>query len=91
MSVEHTELVLHELTTKRESRKAYRDDPQGYLATFVLSDDERAMILGGDVRALYRAGVSPLLVMGFWIDTMRRPLTQYVGALHAAPQPRGGK
>lgn len=89
MSVEHTELVLHELTTKRESRKAYRDDPRGYLAAFVLSDDERAMILDGDVRGLHSAGVSPLLVMGFWIDTMRRPLTQYVVALNTAPQPRG--
>ncbi len=89
MSVEHTELVLHELTTKRESRKAYRDDPHGYLAAFALSDEERATILDGDVRALYRAGVSPLLVMGFWIDTMRRPLKDYVTALHAAPEPGG--
>jgi hypothetical protein len=82
MNVDRLELVLHELTTDRESRKSFGADPARHLGARGLSEFEGAAICSGDVRTLFQAGVSPLLIMGFWVDTLRRPLDAYVRALN---------
>jgi hypothetical protein len=40
----------------------FQADPEGVLAEYDLSEAERAAVRSGDVRAVYEAGVSPLLV-----------------------------
>jgi hypothetical protein len=80
MNVEHLECVLHELTTNRDSRKCFREDAAAYFDTRGLSQSEREAICSGDVSTLLRIGVSPLLIMGLWVDTLRRPLDAYVRA-----------
>ncbi|GFE84651.1 hypothetical protein GCM10011487_66510 [Steroidobacter agaridevorans] len=81
MNVERIESVLHELTTNRESRKSFREDAAAYFNARGISESERDAICSGDVSSLFRAGVSPLLIMGLWVDTLRRPLNGYVRAL----------
>ena len=83
MNVGRLESVLHELTTNRESRKSYREDAAAYFNARGISESEREAICNGDVSKLFRAGVSPLLIMGLWVDTLRRPLNAYVRALEA--------
>lgn len=81
MNVERIESVLHELTTNRDSRKSFRADAAAYFDSRGISKSEREAICSGDVSSLYHAGVSPLLIMGLWVDTLRRPLNEYVRAL----------
>lgn len=80
MNVEHLEFVLHQLTTNRDSRKWFREDAAAYFDARGLSQNEREAICTGDVSTLLRIGVSPLLIMGLWVDTLRRPLDAYVRA-----------
>jgi DNA polymerase II large subunit len=40
----------------------YREDPESVLAEYQLSDGERGYVRDADIRAIYEAGVPPLLV-----------------------------
>lgn len=81
MNVERIESVLHELTTNRESRKSFRADAAAYFDARGIPESEREAICSGNVSSLFHAGVSPLLIMGLWVDTLRKPISEYVRAL----------
>lgn len=66
MSRNVLERVLHQLTVDRAAKQRFRDDAAGYLKRFALTETEQAMLTGFDVLGLQRAGVNPMLTMGFW-------------------------
>lgn len=66
MSRNVLERVLHQLSVDRAAKQRFRDDAEGFLRRFALSDAERQMVLNFDVLALQNAGVNPMLTMGFW-------------------------
>ncbi|MDO5947044.1 MULTISPECIES: hypothetical protein [Burkholderia cepacia complex] len=66
MSRNVLERVLHQLSVDRAAKQRFREDAEGFLHRFALADDERRMVLDFDVLALQRAGVNPMLTMGFW-------------------------
>jgi len=66
MSRNVLERVLHQLSVDRASKQRFREDAEGLLRRFALSDEERRMVLDFDVLGLQQAGVNPMLTMGFW-------------------------
>ena len=56
--------LIYDACRDREMTLAsrFREDPVSVLDEYGLSDAERRFLLDGDVRAIYEAGVPPLLV-----------------------------
>jgi protocatechuate 4,5-dioxygenase alpha chain len=77
------ELALYELGVKRAARSAFASDPDGFLRTYRLTEDELKMIKTFDVAALQSIGVSPLLTLGFWMmNDPRRSRVAYLDRLN---------
>lgn len=66
MSRNLLEKALWLLSVDRTSKKRFREDAAGFLERLTLSDEERRWVLEFDVGALQRAGVNPMLTMGYW-------------------------
>jgi hypothetical protein len=82
MSRNVVERVLHQLTVDRAAKQRFREDATAHLARFVLTDDERRMLLEFDVLALQRHGVNPMLTMGYWQELSPTPdMRLYMKAL----------
>lgn len=65
----------------------FQADPDGVLAEYDLTEAEREAVLAGDVRAVYEAGVEPLLVrMGAMILFGMRSTADYKAAIVGATQ-----
>ena len=62
MSLHAVERLLYELNRDPGKVQQFQDDPEALLADRNLTDEERAWLTGGDVLALYRHGVHPLLL-----------------------------
>lgn len=62
MSLHAVERMLYELNRDAAAAQRFREDQQSVLAGRDLSADERTMLESGDVLALYRHGVHPLLL-----------------------------
>ena len=79
MSVYMLEQVLYDLGVKRDSRKAFADAPDAFLAKYRLHEHEALQVKSFDVRALFDSGVNPMLTMGFWqMCSPTRSLRDYV-------------
>nr|ART36839.1 D304 [uncultured bacterium] len=66
MSVHAVEKVFWEFGNKPARIDAFRRDPDTYLKNYALTDQERAMIRGVDLKALEAHGVSSLLTLMVW-------------------------
>ncbi|WP_116150214.1 extradiol ring-cleavage dioxygenase [Paraburkholderia sp. BL27I4N3] len=66
MSRHVLERVLHQLTVDRAAKQRFRENAPSFVARFALSEAERTMIVSFDVASLQKAGVNPMLTMGFW-------------------------
>ncbi|KAF0808710.1 Extradiol ring-cleavage dioxygenase, class III enzyme subunit A [Alcanivorax sp. S71-1-4] len=66
MSRHLLEKALWQLSVERSAKQRFRDDPDGFLKRFNLSDEEKRWVREFDVGALQAAGVNPMLTMGFW-------------------------
>jgi hypothetical protein len=82
MSRNVLERVLHQLSVDRSAKQRFREDAEGFLKRFALSDEERRMVLAFDVLALQNAGVNPMLTMGFWQElSPSRDMRAYLACL----------
>lgn len=82
MSRNVIERVLHQLTVDRSAKQRFREDADGYLARFALSEHERSLLKSFDVAALQQMGVNPMLTMGFWQELAPTPdMRLYMRAL----------
>lgn len=66
MSRNVLERVLWQLSVERPAKDRFREDPEGFLSRFDLTDEERRMVLEFDVKSLQEVGVNSMLTMGFW-------------------------
>ncbi|WP_297843659.1 extradiol ring-cleavage dioxygenase [Pseudomonas sp.] len=66
MSRNVLERVLWQLSVDRSAKERFRADGSRFLARFALSYEHKQMVLEFDVAGLQRAGVNPMLTMGFW-------------------------
>jgi Aromatic-ring-opening dioxygenase LigAB, LigA subunit len=64
MSIYGVNYLLRELLRDHAFRAAMKDDPAEALKTCDLSDEERTLLLAGDVAGLHRLGVNDFL-MGY--------------------------
>jgi hypothetical protein len=68
MSIHTLELVLHDLGVRRDARKAFKDNPEQFLAGYSgLDPRERAIVQTFDIRTLLDCGANPMLIMGYWM------------------------
>lgn len=61
------EQVLYDLSTRRDARAAFAEDPQGFLTRYRLTPDATKMVADFDLAELQRIGVNPLLTYGYWM------------------------
>lgn len=82
MSRNLLERVLHQLSVDRSAKQRFREDAEGFLQRFALDDVERRMVVDFDVLALQKAGVNPMLTMGFWQElSPNRDMRAYMARL----------
>jgi hypothetical protein len=82
MSRNVLERVLHQLSVDRAAKQRFREDAEGFLRRFALSDGERQLVLDFDVLGLQQAGVNPMLTMGFWQElSPNRDMRVYMARL----------
>ena len=67
MSRFSVERAIWEIAASRDQVGQFLEDPTSLLANYRLSDDERALIIAKDVRALADMQVSAMLLMLFWM------------------------
>lgn len=85
MSRNVLEKILHQLCVDRSIKQRFRDDPEGLLARYQLSEDERQMLRGFDVAGMQRHGVNAMLTLGFWSENAPiRGIGEYMAALCGA-------
>ena len=82
MSRNLVERVLYQLCVDRGAKQHFRGEPEAFLGRFALSDGERAMVLGFDVKGLQAYGVNPMLTMGYWQElSPQRDMRAYMKRL----------
>lgn len=82
MSRNVLERVLHQLSVDRTAKQRFRESAAGFLERFALSEAERAMVITFDVAGLQKAGVNPMLTMGFWQElSPQRDMRIYMSRL----------
>lgn len=85
MSRNVLEKLMHQLCIDRAVKQRLKEDPDGLLARYALTDEERAMVRGFDVAAMQRHGVNAMLTMGFWSENAPdRSSVAYMAALRGA-------
>lgn len=67
MSTGALEQLLYDLGSSGRTRKAYAEAPDAFLARYGLSADEQALVRREDVGELFRRGLNPMLLMGFYM------------------------
>lgn len=74
MGLNSIERVLWEVTDRPEQKvPAFLQDIDTLLEPYQLSDQDREMIKAKDVRAMSDMGVSPMLLMLFWMTVSGGP------------------
>ena len=66
MSIAAVEKAFWTLGNDPESIVFFKDDPEGYLNQFLLTDEERQMIASNDLKGLADNGVNTLLTLMAW-------------------------
>ncbi len=85
MSRNVLEKLVHQLCVDRTVKQRLKEDPEGLLSRYALTDEERAMVRTFDVAAMQKHGVNAMLTLGFWSENApdRRPAA-YMKALRGA-------
>lgn len=67
MSVNGLEQLLYDLGGSGSMRKRYVEGADAFLARYTLTEEEKGFVRDEDVAALFRLGVNPMLLMGFYM------------------------
>lgn len=82
MSRNTVERALYQLCIDRSAKQRFKDEPEKFLERFAMTEAERAMVLGFDVKALQAHGVNPMLTMGYWQElSPQRDMKTYMTRL----------
>ncbi|MFC3050663.1 extradiol ring-cleavage dioxygenase [Kordiimonas pumila] len=68
MNVNRLERVVYDLGVNRDAKQKFREDAARFLAGYNLTAEEQELITTFDVKKLAELGVSPLALMGYWIQ-----------------------
>lgn len=85
MSRNVLEKLMHQLCVDRSVKQRFKEDAEGLLARYALSDEEKAMVRNFDVAAMQKHGVNAMLTLGFWSENApNRHPSAYMKALRGA-------
>jgi len=65
MSVYYINKVAREIVHNLKFRELAKKDPEKALSSFPLSEEQKKLILKGDVASLYQLGANPFLLQHF--------------------------
>ncbi|CAN5275300.1 hypothetical protein BH10PSE14_BH10PSE14_18540 [soil metagenome] len=68
MSLNAVEQCVFDLGNSGRVRKGYAAEPEAFLARYALSEGEKTLIRDMDVAELFRRGLNPMLLMGFYMS-----------------------
>lgn len=87
MSLYQLQKFLYELNRDENAQRHYKDDPEGLLDDYELTDEERNALQQGDIGLLYVLGVNGQILMHYaaflgiewfdYLDLMRRGTDKY--------------
>lgn len=82
MSLEGVEKALYDLNLSRRTRESFGSSPEDFVARYVLTGEQRQLLVSRDVRGLIELGANPMLVWGFWMTCAEnRSNAAYLAAL----------
>lgn len=85
MSRNVLEKLMHQLCVDRSVKQRFKEDLDGLLARYALTDEEKAMVRNFDVAAMQKHGVNAMLTLGFWSENAaNRHPAAYMKALRGA-------
>jgi len=85
MSRNVLEKLMHQLCTDRAVKQRFKEDAEGLLSRYALTDEEREMVRSFDVAAMQKHGVNAMLTLGFWSENAQnRHPSAYMKALRGA-------
>ena len=65
MSLYYTQKVLYDLNRDTQAQASYLANPEGFLNSYTLTDEERTAILQPDIGLLYVLGVNGQILMHY--------------------------
>ncbi|MBL8473463.1 MAG: hypothetical protein KF778_04800 [Rhodocyclaceae bacterium] len=85
MSRNVLEKLMHQLCVDRAVKQRFKEDLEGLLSRYALSEDEKAMVRNFDVAAMQKHGVNAMLTLGFWSENApNRHPSAYMKALRGS-------
>ncbi|MQB46111.1 hypothetical protein [Rhizobium sp. ICMP 5592] len=72
MSRDVLEKVLYDLSTSRQNKEAFTAEADKFLGRYQLSEAEKDLVKGYEVRKLADLGVNTMLTWGFWLQSGRK-------------------
>ena len=73
MSRNVMERLLHKLCVDRREKQRFKEDIEGLLGRYKLTDAEKEMVRTMDIPAMQAHGVNPMLTLGFWFENASDP------------------
>lgn len=67
MSTNALEQLLYDLGCSGRARKAYLEGSEAFLSRYRLDEEEKRLIADEDVAEMFRRGLNPMLLMGFYM------------------------
>lgn len=85
MSRNVLEKLMHQLCVDRPTKQRLKEDAEGLLSRYALTEAEREMVRNFDVAAMQQHGVNAMLTLGFWSENApNRHPAAYMKALRGA-------
>ena len=87
MSRNVMERLMHKLCVDRNVKQRFKEDLEGLLSRYKLTDAEKEMLRHMDIPAMQAHGVNPMLTLGFWFENSSDPSP--VAYMKALKRPSG--
>uniref|UniRef100_Q47B02 Protocatechuate 4,5-dioxygenase alpha subunit n=1 Tax=Dechloromonas aromatica (strain RCB) TaxID=159087 RepID=Q47B02_DECAR len=85
MSRNVLEKLMHQLCVDRSVKQRFKEDLEGLLSRYVLTEEEKAMVRNFDVAGMQKHGVNAMLTLGFWSENAaNRHPAAYMKALRGS-------
>lgn len=82
MSLSGLEQILFDIGCSGKARRNYAEQPEELLSRYPLDENERRLIAEEDVAELFRRGLNPMLLMGFYMGLHGpRSMAEYLGKM----------
>jgi protocatechuate 4,5-dioxygenase alpha chain len=82
MSSNGLEQCLYDIGCSGKARRTYSEQPEEFLGRYALDEEERRLVAQEEVAELFRRGLNPMLLMGFYMGLHGpRSMPEYLGKM----------